>query len=120
MDAYRKGERWWPSGEFEREHIQPEQEARFECDEWENVIRDWVLVSGDATQTKEGQKGPPMSGVAPRIRCTVVEVATMALGIHTERMGTREQRRISAALQRLGWGVKRTNGQRVWTKAPTQ
>jgi predicted P-loop ATPase len=28
--AYRSGERWWPDGAFERDHIRVEQEARFE------------------------------------------------------------------------------------------
>jgi predicted P-loop ATPase len=34
VHAYRAGARWWPDGDFEREHIHAEQEARFEADAW--------------------------------------------------------------------------------------
>jgi predicted P-loop ATPase len=35
VDRYRAGEKWWPDDEFEREHIKPQQEGRFESDAWE-------------------------------------------------------------------------------------
>ncbi len=94
--AWRGGEAWWPAGDFEREHIAPEQEARFEVDAWEQAIAEWL---------------------AGRDRCTVLDVARNALFIETPRLGTADQRRVAAAMERLGWergargGAK---GERFW------
>jgi hypothetical protein len=30
--------RWWPDQQFETEHIQPQQDARYEADAWEDAI----------------------------------------------------------------------------------
>src|SRR5207244_3494541 len=43
VNLYRGGVRWWPDGEFEREHILPEQEARFEPDAWEPIVRKYLI-----------------------------------------------------------------------------
>ncbi len=40
--AYRAGAHWWPEEGFEREHIKPQQAARFEADAWEEPIRKFV------------------------------------------------------------------------------
>lgn len=79
---FRDGTRWWPDAEFERDHIQAEQEARFEVDAWEDTIASFVV----------GKE-----------RVTVTQVAREGLGLETPRIGTAEQRRVSAVLQRLGW-----------------
>jgi hypothetical protein len=49
----------------------------------------------------------------------VGQVAREALFIETPRIGTAEQRRIAAALERLGWkrGKKDWEGKRWWSKA---
>jgi len=91
--AWRQGERWWPDGEFERQHIAPEQEARFEVDAWEQAIGEWLVG---------------------RDRCTLLDVARSALFIETPRLGTVDQRRIAVALERLGWVAKRSNSGRWW------
>ncbi len=83
---YRDGEPWWPDRAFEREHIAPEQEHRFEADAWEENIANFL-----ATNTK----------------VTVGQVAREALHIETPRIGTAEQRRIATALDRLGWDRER-------------
>jgi predicted P-loop ATPase len=109
---YRAGEAWWPDKTFEREHILPEQEQRFESDAWEEPIAHFL-----AAQT----------------RATILQVAVGALeyqGDHHMRMpddrdtpinrlGTADQRRIAAIMISLGW--KRGNreagtGQRFWVK----
>jgi predicted P-loop ATPase len=91
---YRQGTRWWPDRAFERKHIKPQQEARYEADAWEEEIA--KFLSG-------------------RQRTTVLEVARLALKIATPKLGTADQRRITKALQRLKWRRgKRIASQRPW------
>ena len=82
VHAYRAGEKWWPDRQFEAEYIVPQQEDRFEHDAWEEPIAKWL----------NGKE-----------RITVYEVAFEALHFETQRIGTADQRRIGAILQRLGW-----------------
>ena len=93
--AFNAGERWWPDADFERQHIAPEQEARFEADAWEDPIRDWL---------------------GSQAKCTVATVASSALHMERARIGTADQRRIMATLERLGWGrrPRGDKGQRFW------
>lgn len=95
---YRKGENWWPDKDFERQHIAPEQAARYEADAWEENIAKY-LVTQD--------------------RVTVSQVALEALQIETARIGTADQNRIRAALSTLGWKrlPKDWRGTRWWVKA---
>jgi predicted P-loop ATPase len=79
---YRDGVRWWPDAEFERQHIQPEQEARFEADAWEEVIAEYLIGKS---------------------RVTVMEVARSCVGVDTPKIGTSEQRRVANILGHLGW-----------------
>jgi predicted P-loop ATPase len=97
VDRYRQGEQWWPDRAFEREHIQPEQDARYEGDAWEEPI------------------GKYLAGVE---RTTVLQVAQAALSLdNVERLGTAEQRRIAAVMTTLGWKRgKRTALARWWSK----
>lgn len=81
---YDAGVPWWPDKAFERDIIQPEQESRYETDAWEDSIKEFLNLRLVTDHT------------------TVNEVAG-ALGIETARLGTIEQRRIAAALHRLGW-----------------
>ena len=75
----------------------PEQEARYEADAWEENIQKYLAACA---------------------RVTVGQVAREALFIETPRIGTAEQRRIAAALERLGWkrGKKDWEGKRWWSK----
>ncbi|WP_246702803.1 virulence-associated E family protein [Starkeya sp. ORNL1] len=93
VHLYGEGQKWWPSAAFEREHIKPEQEARFESDAWEEIIAAWLA-------------GQP--------RVTVKDAAIYGLGIDTGRIGTADQRRIIACLERLGWsrGPRGSAGER--------
>ena len=109
MVAFAKDEKWWPDRAFEAEHIKPEQEARFMVDAWEAVIGTW-LETPIVDETRP-------SGLGPRTSCTVAEVAGAALGLETARLGTQDQRRITAALERLGWRRgTRTNHRRPWVR----
>ncbi|WP_442755872.1 VapE domain-containing protein [Methylocystis sp. JAN1] len=80
--SYRAGATWWPDGNFERQHITKEQEARFENDAWEEIVGAYI-------------RG--------RSRASVTEIAREGLDMKAERIGTADQRRIAAVLQRLGW-----------------
>jgi predicted P-loop ATPase len=92
---YRKDERWWPDKDFEREHIAPQQQDRYETDAWEEPIRNWL------------------KGVT---RTTILQVAKSCLDFETvDRLGAADQRRIAAILRVLGWKQARsTGGIRFW------
>jgi predicted P-loop ATPase len=98
VERYRHDEQWWPDKNFEREHMIPEQEARYEADVWEENIRDYLALH-------------------PRV--TVGQVAKQALLIETPKIGTADQRRIAAVLTNLGWTRERKDweGKRWWSKA---
>jgi predicted P-loop ATPase len=98
VKLYRDGVQWWPDKDFEREHIMPEQAARYEADAWEEIISDYLK-----SHTK----------------VTVGQVAREALGFDKQRIGTADQRRIAAALELLGWHrlPKDWEGKRWWALA---
>ena len=101
VDRYRHGEQWWPDAEFEREHIQREQEARFEADPWEQPIVEWLAI-------KE--------------RVTVFDVITGACGKPKADIGTQDRNRVTAILQHLGWkrGEREPGtGKRYWVPRVT-
>ncbi len=93
---YRAGQQWWPTQGFEAEHIKPQQEARYESDAWEGKI-------GAFLAERHGQ-------------VQVSDVARDALFIDMPKLGTAEQRRIAAAMERLGWerGPRGNHGERFW------
>jgi predicted P-loop ATPase len=82
VNLYRKGEPWWPDRDFERAHIAPQQDARYETDAWQDMIETYL-----ARQTQ----------------VTVGQVAREGLFIETAKIGTADQRRISAIMERLNW-----------------
>jgi predicted P-loop ATPase len=94
VHLYQLGARWWPDAEFEQKFIAPEQEVRYEVDAWEESIGTFL---------------------ADKRRTTVLEVARDGLHIDLPRIGTANQRRITAALERLGWSRgKREGAARPW------
>jgi predicted P-loop ATPase len=97
VKLYRKPVRWWPDAEFERVHIAPEQEARYEADAWEDEIGKFLIG---------------------RLRTTVLEIAREGLRIELPKVGTADQRRIAAALERLGWRRGSRTGTGRWWNAP--
>jgi predicted P-loop ATPase len=82
VHRFRAGAQWWPDRTFEVAHIIPQQSARYEADAWEEIIREYL-------QTKN--------------KVIISQVAREGLGIETQRLGTADQRRIAAALERQGW-----------------
>ena len=74
VKLYRSGVQWWPDKAFEREHIQPEQEARYEGDAWEQDISEWLLgkasttigaVAKGALDFKRNELEPPINAASP-------------------------------------------------------
>ena len=101
IHLYRQGEQWWPDETFERQHIAPQQDARYEDDAWEQAVLGYLC---DKTST------------------TILDIAQIGLRIETPRLGTADQRRIVAILERSGWRriEKRTNNGWRWVKAPEE
>lgn len=82
VHLYREGEPWWPDKDFEREHIKPQQDGRYEADVWEQRIGEFIALRPDVT---------------------IGEIATLGLRMETSRIGRADQNRIAAVLERLGW-----------------
>jgi predicted P-loop ATPase len=93
VGQFHKGARWWPSKDFERKEIMPQQSSRYESDAWEEPIAKYL-------EAKE--------------RATISEVAVHALGFETARIGTADQRRIARALERLSWRREKPAGKSDW------
>jgi predicted P-loop ATPase len=98
---YRRGERWWPTPEFEQKYIEPEQEARYEADAWEELIEDYLYRQKPA-------------------RITVAQIARDVLEIEVPKLGNMEQRRIMAVLGRLHWKRGKRSGSARWWVQMTQ
>jgi predicted P-loop ATPase len=97
VHLYRGGEPWWPDRDFEREHITPQQDARYEADAWQEMIEAFL----------EHQS-----------KVTVGQVAKGALFIEAANIGTANQRRIAAIMERLNWRRQPVDwqGKRWWSK----
>lgn len=93
--AFLDGEAWWPSRDFEAEHIQAEQAQRFECDPWEEMILSHVMT----TQTD---------------RLTVAGLLTQVIDKRAPNRA--DSARVKAILQRLGYVEGRTAKARHWSK----
>jgi len=108
VKAYKAGEHWWPDKKFEKEHIKPEQDARYEADAWEEAIQNYLKGHTDDI----GNIRPPH----PRV--TISDVAQNALRFETTRIGTHDQRRIAAVLTNLGYTrePKDWTGKRWWSE----
>jgi len=94
--AFLDGEAWWPSRDFEAQHIQAEQAQRFECDPWEEMILSHAQISQSDRLTVAG------------LLSTVIDKKAPARA---------DSARVKAILKRLGYVEKRSNGVRYYTKA---
>ena len=87
MHRFHEGERWWPDKAFEIRHIAPEQDARYEGDVWQEAIEKYLRE-----RSKLANPGT-----------TIADVAHNALHFQMSKIGTSDQRRISAVMQKFGW-----------------
>ena len=113
VHLFRQGEQWWPDADFERQHIAPEQEARYEADAWEDNIGRYLAGLPPGVPHPDHKDNPSPE---PPKRVTVVQVAREALALDVAKLGTADQRRITTVLERLGWqrGPRGSGGVRLW------
>jgi len=92
--------KWWGDrytrAQFEQQQIAPQQDARYEEDAWQEIVGNFL---------------------EDKASVTVAEIAKSALTMTVDRVGTADQRRIAAILQRFGWRRgKRTEAVRPWVR----
>jgi Virulence-associated protein E len=115
---FKNGEQWWPSAEFERNTIAPQQEARFEADAWEIPIKRYVRTLGTKRTTiLQVAHGALEFEVARPL--VIPGEAQPARGTPINRLTPNDQHRIIAILTHLGWVPKRTNTGRWWEPKTT-
>lgn len=121
VQLYRKGYQWWPTREFEREYIQPEQDKRFDSDAWEEPIAEYIKNKIDVT-ILEIAKGALDYG---RTRTTTPFGEDPGIpddhhgsgGTPVNRLGRADQNRIAAILTNLGWErAQRSGNRKPWRK----
>jgi predicted P-loop ATPase len=96
VHLYRGGSQWWPDQDFERAHIRPQQDDRFEADAWQQVDANYVATLS---------------------RVRVTDVAREALSWEVSRIGTAEQRRVASILTTLGWKSGRDYQGRFYSRS---
>jgi putative DNA primase/helicase len=87
-----------PWHEVPQEAAAAEQEARYQADLWEDVVRDWLARTAK-TET------------------TSAEIVQQACNKDASTVGSGDARRVAAIMRRLGWVLHRTERARVW-RAP--
>jgi predicted P-loop ATPase len=98
----RGGERYWPTPEEEQTWFRPEQDARFDEDEWTQPIAEWIAKGGNNLESLPGFTG--------------LEAVTRALGIPSDRYGRVEQLRVRRIFIWLGCTQPKNPGRtrRYW------
>ncbi len=79
---YRTGFQFWPDEEFERTHIKPQQDARYEVDVWEENVSAYLVG---------------------RDRVLVSEILHVGIGLETQRTSRADQKRVTDVLEHIGW-----------------
>lgn len=93
--AYRAGEQWWPSWEFEQTYIKEQQDDRYETDPWEERVSKFL-----------GKK----------TKVTSQDVYTGALGLAPKDQTQYIKRRVSTIMKRLGWKSSKSDTTRLWIR----
>lgn len=94
---YRAGEAWWPTREFERRYMAPEQDARYDPDVWHEMGKEWLADRSDEV--------------------TVLKIPRECLGMPLANANNREGKRIVSILQLLGWEPGRNNKAKFWVRS---
>ena len=111
---YRRGVRWWPQREFERQTIREEQEARYEPDAWEEPIQRYLdrLPAPKRTTVMDVATGALGYELTPPLVTSYQPVP--ARGTPVNRLSPGDQQRIAAVLTHLRWTPKRDQNGRWW------
>jgi predicted P-loop ATPase len=117
VHLFHAGATWWPDKDFEREHIAPEQEARYEGDAWEEPIA--KFLKNKAKVTIMMVAGGALDFEIERPNFVPPDEPKPVRGTPINRLGTADQRRIAAVLTNLGWkrGKRGNSGERWWMKS---
>lgn len=114
VDHYTQFHQWWPEGKVENEHFEPQQADRYEADAWVKPVAEWdfALPRGRDWQgnaIRESLEAPYY----------LIDIAEGAIGNPPERFDVRNQRRLVAVLEFLGWQRdKRTTRGIPWNPPP--
>lgn len=102
VECYRLQEPWYPDTKFEAEIIRPEQEARYDSDTWEDILRE-----------KLDGKTTPITLKEAACFLGYEDTALYSGGSNKPftQLGTFDQNRIKRALASLGWEKIGRNGQ---------
>lgn len=100
VTQYRRGERWWLDDISLEALAREEQDARYQTDEWEQLIADYL----------EG-----------RPAVTLGELLSGPLSLDKSKWGHTEQLRVVRCLTRLGWIRRRARveGRPIWKYVPS-
>jgi predicted P-loop ATPase len=113
VKLYREGMAWWPDKAFERKHVQPQQDARYESDVWEPVVKKYLTGKTRVTLLQVAV-GALKYEAEPPVRHEGEPMPVR--GTPLNRLGTADQRRLAAVLTALGWEQKRDMQGRWWAK----
>jgi hypothetical protein len=115
VELYRQSKPWWPDQSFERQHIIPEQENRYEGDAWEEPIREFLDTVTRTTILRVAISALGFEPGKPQLRSPGQPQSSYGPNIH--HLGTADQRRIAAIMTSLGWRRgEREGGYRWWVK----
>ena len=123
--AYRSGELWNPTPEFERRVILIEQLARYDADAWTDAVSEALAeLVAEATAEAQRNRTQPEKAHASMIEIwqralsrplTIKGVAINPVAPPVERFSRSEQLRMHKILQFLGWRCgKRLHGYTQW------
>ena len=95
---YKTYRQWWPENTVETTLFEPQQADRYEADAWVKPIVDWDFAVPRGRDNLGNTVRQKLSGPY-----YLVDIAEGAIGILPERLDVRNQRRLVAALEFLGW-----------------
>jgi predicted P-loop ATPase len=115
VHLYKNGAQWWPDKDFERQYIMPEQEARYEADAWEDLIRDHLSNRRQTTVVQIACAVLGYEGERPVF--TVRGDPQRARGTAINQLSKANQQRIAAILTKIGWERSKREpgtGRQLW------